>query len=103
MNDLYRRFDGVFFEKTRLSIMTILYREEKASFTVLKSRLEVSDGAVYTHTEKLVQAGYVEKTRELVGTTPQTVYGLTDRGRAVFEEYVDFLEEIVRNTRERSR
>ena len=82
--------------------MTILYQEEKASFTVLKARLEVSDGAIYTHMEKLIQAGYVEKTRELSGTVPQTMYVLSAEGRSLFEEYVEFLEEIVRSTRDRT-
>ncbi|AFG36292.1 transcriptional regulator [Spirochaeta africana] len=95
MAELYTRFDGVFFEKTRLSLVTLLYREEKLSFNSLKSRLKLSDGSLYSHLEKLIQAGYAEKTKEYAGLSLQTVYGLTGYGRAEFRAYLAFVQEIL--------
>ncbi len=74
MDDLYTRFDNIFFEKTRLSIMTILFKEETVSFNQLKKIIGGSDGAIYTHMEKLIKAEYVEKKKELTGSSVQTVY-----------------------------
>ena len=93
--DLYTRFDSVFFEKTRLSMMTIIYKEEKVSFNMLKERIGGSDGSIYTHLEKLVSAGYVEKRKEVAGTTVQTIYTLTEEGAELFRDYLRFLEELL--------
>jgi DNA-binding MarR family transcriptional regulator len=95
MDDLYTRFDSVFFEKTRLSLVTLLYRGEMITFNALKERMQLSDGALYTHLEKLIGAGYAEKKKEIAGMTVQTVYSLTDAGKASFLEYIDYLKEMV--------
>lgn len=95
MADLYTRFDGVFFEKTRLSIMTLLNQDEELTFTVLKERLGASDGALYTHIEKLIGAGYIAKGRHLTVSGTQTRYELTALGRATYAEYIDFLSTIL--------
>jgi len=94
--DLYTRFDNVFFEKTRLSMMTIIYQEEKVSFTMLKERIGGTDGSIYTHLEKLVNAGYVEKKKQVTGTAVQTTYTLTVEGSTLFQEYLGFLEELLK-------
>ena len=99
MDDLYTRFDNVFFEKTRLSILTVLYKDEMVSFNQLKSLLEGTDGAIYTHMEKLIKAGYVEKRKELAGSTVQTVYKITKKGRTLFKEYLAFLEQMLKESR----
>ena len=98
MPDLYTRFDNVFFEKTRLSMMTIIFQEEKVSFNMLKERIGGSDGSIYTHLEKLVGAGYVAKNKEITGTTVQTIYKLTEEGAELFREHLRFLEKSL-NTR----
>lgn len=95
MDELFTRFDGVFFEKTRLSLVTVLYREEKASFNALKARLNLSDGALYSHLEKLIDAGYAVKTREIAGVSMQTVYGLTGHGRGEFLAYLNFVRGLI--------
>ena len=99
MNDLFRRFDNVFFEKTRLSMMTVLYQEGKVSFNMFKRRLDASDGAIYTHLEKLVTAGYVSKKKEVAGTEVQTLYSPTETGRELFASYLDFIEDLLKTTR----
>ncbi|MBI9098157.1 MAG: transcriptional regulator [Spirochaetaceae bacterium] len=97
MDDLYTRFDNVFFEKTRLSIMTILFKEETVSFNQLKKIIGGSDGSIYTHLEKLIKADYVDKKKELVGSSAQTVYKIKKEGRIIFKEYLAFLEQMLQN------
>ena len=96
MSDLYLKFDSVFFEKTRLSILTLLYREGRLSFNALKEALGGTDGAVYTHLEKLKQAGYVTRDKEIVEGTVSSLYSLTALGRSEFKGYIGFLEEMLR-------
>lgn len=99
MDDLYTRFDNVFFEKTRLSILTLLYKNEMISFKQIKSLLGGTDGSIYTHMEKLIKSGYVEKRKELAGSSVQTVYKITKEGRALFREYLAFLEQMLKEHR----
>ncbi len=95
MSELYTRFDAVFFEKTRLSIVTILSQEERLAFGALKTRLGGTDGAVYTHLEKLIKAGYVDKERTVSPAGSQTMYELTELGRKEFLAYIDFLGTMI--------
>ena len=89
---LYTQFDSVFFEKTRLSMMTVLYREGSVSFNRFKKIIGGTDGAVYAHAQKLLGAGYVSGNKEIAGNAVQTVYVLTQSGKQRFAEYLEFLE-----------
>ena len=93
--DLFTRFDGVFFEKTRLSIMTVLYRERTASFNHMKSIIGGSDGAVYSHLQKLLDAQYIYQKKLIRKESAQTFYFLTDAGRRLFRDYLRFLEGLL--------
>jgi DNA-binding MarR family transcriptional regulator len=95
MAELYTRFDSVFFEKTRLSIVTLLHQDERLAFNALKERLDLSDGSLYTHLEKLIRGGYVLKERELVPSGSRTLYELTPRGREAFADYIAFLDDML--------
>jgi len=91
---LYTQFDAVFFEKTRLSMITVLYREEESSFSRLKQLFGLTDGAAYSHLKKLVEIGYVEQSRRLGGERAETWYTLSEKGKQMFRNYLDFLESI---------
>lgn len=95
MDALYTQFDGVFFEKTRLSMITVLYREGESSFTRLKTFFNLTDGSAYAHLKKLADAGYVKAKRRLTGDRAETWYSLTARGGWLFRDYLDFLESVI--------
>lgn len=97
MSDLYLKFDSVFFEKTRLSILTLLYREGRLSFTALKEALGGTDGAVYTHLEKLRTAGYLSRDKELIEGSVSSQYELTELGKKEFQAYIGFLETVLKS------
>lgn len=95
MSELYTRFDNIFFEKTRLSIVTYLSRYDEMTFNELKERMELSDGALYTHVQKLLKAGYVNKRKELRADNAHTVYTLSLEGEKQFKQYISFLKDMV--------
>lgn len=95
MADPFARFDGIFFEKSRLAIVALLYMDEYAAFTTLRERLGATDGAVYSHLERLIEGGYVEKRKEVAGMKAQTVYRLTKKGRKQFDAYLGVMEEML--------
>lgn len=93
--NLYTQFDSVFFEKTRLSILTVLYREMNVSYNRLKKIIGGTDGAIYAHVKKLVRAGYVKQHKEIKSDRIQTVYSLTGSGINIFRRYLKFLEHVL--------
>lgn len=95
MTELYTQFDAVFFEKTRLSMMAVLYREGVVSFNRFKKIVGGTDGAVYSHAQRLLGAGYVTGKKEIAGNSVQTVYTLTKSGKQLFAEYLQFLENML--------
>lgn len=99
MSELYTRFDSVFFERTRLSMMTVLYHEGNVDFKRFKKLFGLSDGGAYAHLEKLLEAGYVGKRRELVDGQPRTIYALSEAGRTAFRDYLDFIGGVIQEGR----
>jgi DNA-binding PadR family transcriptional regulator len=95
-DNLYLGFDQVFFEKTRLSMITLLYKETYVSYNRFKKIIGGTDGSIYAHLKKLIAAEYIQKKKELVGETAQTIYSLTPKGEKTFREYIQFLETIIR-------
>ncbi len=93
--ELYIQFDNIFFEKTRLSIMTILYKEDLVSFNRLKKIIGSTDGAIYTHLQKLNEANYITRKKEIIGSKLQTFYSMTKEGRSLFSRYLSFMEKII--------
>jgi len=96
MSDLYTRFDNIFFERTRLSILTLTLANDQVSFAFLKKRVGGSDGALYTHLEKLVDAGYIAKRRDTSGKTVRTIYSITARGKEEYNHYLQFLQQVLK-------
>jgi len=94
---LYTRFDSVFFEKTRLSIITVIYKEGLVSFNRLKNITRGTDGSVYNHLQKLQDTGYIARKKEINGNRAETFYSLTKRGKKEFGDYLVFLESIISN------
>jgi len=76
-------------------MVALLYRDGYAAFTVLRESLEATDGAVYSHLERLVDSGYVEKRKEVAGMKAQTVYRLTAKGKDEFDAYLDVMESLL--------
>ncbi len=93
-NKFYTQFDSVFFEKTRLSMLTILYNEGSVSFNRFKKLLGGTDGAIYSHIRKLINAGYIVQKKGIFQEKIQTNYSLTEKGRMIFREYLKFLSDM---------
>jgi DNA-binding transcriptional ArsR family regulator len=97
MSDLYLGFDHIFFEKTRLSMITLLYREKYVSYSRFRKIIGGTDGSIYSHLKKLLEAGYIQKKKELIQDTAHTIYSLTKKGEQSFSEYIRFLETVVQD------
>src|SRR5215813_14573854 len=83
----------------RLAIVSVLAAAASLTFTELRDTLEMTDGNLSVHLQKLEKAGIVAIDKQFVGRRPQTTCRLTPAGRAAFTRYLDHLEEIVRQHR----
>ena len=95
----FLQLDRVIHEKGRLAIMSMLAASPELSFTELRDTLEMTDGNLTTHIRTLQEAGYVSITKSYQNNRPLTTCSLTPAGRKAFTQYVDLLEQIVRQNR----
>lgn len=79
--------------------MSALAATPELSFTELRDTLEMTDGNLTTHIRTLQEAGYVAIAKSYQNNRPLTTCSLTPAGRKAFTEYIDLLEQIVRQTK----
>lgn len=96
----YERLDRVLHEKARLGILTALFtRPDGARFTDLKELCSLTDGNLSRHVQVLAEAGLVEVWKGQESGRTQTLIRLTAAGRAQFLEYLEELEQVIRDAR----
>ncbi len=94
----YGGLDRVIHEKARLSIMTSLISHPKGlAFNELKKLCGLTDGNLSRHVQVLAEADLVTITKGYEGNRPHTTCALTALGRERFLDYLNVLEEVVRN------
>lgn len=90
--------DEVIHQPNRLRIMSALVAldaDEKAEFTFLRELLDLTDGNLGAHIQKLEAARYVKIDKKFVGRKPCTYVSVTSKGRAAFEAHVEALRRII--------
>jgi DNA-binding MarR family transcriptional regulator len=100
---LVEGLDPVLHERGRLAIVSALAPAPRLTFTELRDALEMTDGNLSVHLQKLEEKGYVRIDKQFVGRRPQTRCQLTRAGRQAFSRYLDHLEAIVRQGRGQAR
>ena len=95
----FLKLDRVIHEKGRMAIMSLLAASPELSFTELRDTLNMTDGNLSMHLKTLQQSGYIAVTKSFQEKKPLTTCALTEAGRKAFAQYVNLLEEIVRQNR----
>jgi len=95
----FLQLDRVIHEKGRMAIMSLLAAASELSFTELRDSLGMTDGNITTHIRTLQQAGYIAVTKSVHEKRPLTTCALTPVGRKAFEDYINLLEQIVKQTK----
>jgi len=93
-------FDATIHERTRLAIVSTLAVNPVLSFTDLKKLLNLTDGNLSIHTQKLEAAGYVDCKKGFSGRVPRTEYRLTKKGRKTLEDYLVHMEKLIAAVRD---
>ena len=95
----FLQLDRVIHEKGRLAILSMLAASPELSFTELRDGLRMTDGNLTTHIRTLQQAGYLSVTKSFQNNRPMTTCSLTAAGRKAFTNYINLLEQIIRQTK----
>jgi len=97
----FLQLDRVIHEKGRLAIMSLLAATPQLSFTEMRGTLNMTDGNLTAHVRTLHETGYVSVTKAFQDNRPLTTYSLTKEGRKAFTAYIDLLEQIVQQTKQK--
>ena len=81
--------------KLRLAVLTLLTGLDEAEFTWLREKTGATDGNLGAQLLKLEEAGYVAVEKRFVRRKPQSLYRMTDAGRAALTEYVRALKVLL--------
>ena len=87
--------DDVIHGRLRLGIMAFLSTAGSADFTLLKNRLQATDGNLSVQLRKLEEAGYVTIDKAFVGKKPQTTVTLSPPGRTAYLGYLDAMRRLI--------
>ena len=89
-------YDPVLLSQVRLGIVTVLITRKDATFSDLKSLLNLTQGNLGIHLQKLEEAGYVSTKKAFVKRKPRTTVRITPKGRDAFLRHVEQLEKVAR-------
>jgi DNA-binding HxlR family transcriptional regulator len=94
----YEGLDRVIHERARLSVLTSLITHPKGlTFSELKQLCSLTDGNLSRHLSVLEKDGMVEIAKGHDRNRPQTVCRITASGRGRYLEYLETLEQVVRD------
>jgi DNA-binding transcriptional ArsR family regulator len=95
------QLDRLVHERLRLEILRALAANESLSFSEMKKLLDATDGNLSVHARKLEDAGYIACAKSFQGRVPRTDYRLTAAGRRALDRYLDHMEALIREMREK--
>jgi DNA-binding MarR family transcriptional regulator len=94
----YAGLDRVIHERARLSVLTSLSAHPKGLlFGDLKQLCALTDGNLSRHLQVLQEAKLVEISKGFENNRPQTLCRITPSGRRRYLEYLEVLEQVVRD------
>lgn len=91
--------DNIIHQHTRLRIMVILHMDKVATFSTLKSELDLTDWNLGIHLEKLEKAWYIEITKSFVNKKPQSTISITKSWEDELIEYINTMESIIKKVK----
>jgi DNA-binding MarR family transcriptional regulator len=94
----YEGLDRVIHERARLSVLTSLITNPKGLlFNELKQLCSLTDGNLSRHLTVLETEKMVELVKENDRTRPQTICRITSTGRKRYLQYLETLEQVVKD------
>ena len=93
----YQKIDDVIHSRIRTAIMAVLVTVDEAEFTFIRDKINATDGNLSVHLKKLEESGYITVIKKFIERKPHSIYSITEKGRKAFMDYIQILENIVKN------
>jgi DNA-binding MarR family transcriptional regulator len=88
-------FDPILHQAIRSKLISLLIANEELPFKALKEMLEVTDGNLSSHLNKLEKSNYVRIEKSFEGKRPRTTIFITQDGRKAFKIYIEELKKFI--------
>ena len=92
------KLDRLIHDPSRLLILTFLYPVAKLDYLSLQKKLRLTTGNLSWQLRKLEKAGFVAIEKRFKGKYPQTICGMTKKGREALELYAEMLKQVTKVT-----
>lgn len=97
MKNIISGLNKIFDSRIRLGIMALLVITEHHTFNELKELMEITDGNLATHLKALEKEEMITVQKQFIGRKPNTIYAVTPLGKAMFQEHLNALEQLIGN------
>ncbi len=97
----FSNIDSAVHGPIRLGVLTALQAEGPMDFTTLKKRLQVADGAIGTHLQKLESIQYIECEKQFIGRRPKSTYRITPTGKISLFNYLEMMQQLINSLAEK--
>lgn len=94
MNHPTADLSDIVHQRVRLGILAVLAEADRAEFTYLRDRLEVTDGNLSRHIQVLAEAGFVDVEKRTDGRSRTWILA-TGTGRDALAKHLERLQQII--------
>lgn len=98
MNNIINGLDKLLESRVRLGVMSLLSVNESMDFNALKEMMDLTDGNLASHINALEKEKYIKVKKGFIGKKTKTSYSLTDKGKKAFEEHLNALEKLIKES-----
>ncbi len=88
-------FDPLLHQEVRSKLISLLIANDELPFMALKEMLEVTDGNLSSHLNKLEKGAYIMIEKSFEGKRPKTVVHITKEGKKAFKAYIETLKKFI--------
>lgn len=99
MKEIIEKINKAFENKIRLGIMSALMVNQTIDFNHLKKLLDTTDGNLSSNISVLEKLEFLEVHKSFIDKKAHTSYNITVLGRVRFEEHIQALEALIRNSK----
>lgn len=93
---MFKDLDPILHSQLRLAVISLLIGVKEAEFTFLREQTNSTAGNLSVQIQKLKEAGYIDVVKQFKDNYPQTICKITPVGRAAFDEYVQNLQQYLK-------
>lgn len=92
------KLNRIIHDPARLLILTFLYPVPKLDYLSLRKAIKLTTGNLSRQLQILEKAGYVAIEKRFKGRYPQTICGMTKKGREALALYAQMLKQVTKVT-----